>query len=299
MREWLKVLPLGLGVPIVIGAASVSPDDAVSNISKWIARLGFHDLAIWLSARGADHEVIIWTCMAGALYATTIWILVPAYERWRGREARVGKMIALAGGVICGFGALGFVTSYVWMVVKPKAEATASLSGLHADEQLPGAGVMAIVRLYDSPEFRRRYVFEFVDSEGAKISFYLSASSKFTFSVTDVHGESYPLEVGVGRKGIPIDVPVALFFEVGVNKDTAILQISYNNHQIASRTLPFPLVLGKRQWEAGALGAPVLGINQGGIFTLFEVGTWSQTFGRLTIEKLVENAEQRYAIKFE
>src|ERR1700722_12980470 len=63
---------------------------------------------------------------------------------------------------------------------------------------------------------RPRYVFEFVTSDGAKASFYLSASSEFTFSVTDIRNEPYPLEVKIGNDGIPIDQFVALFCEVGV-----------------------------------------------------------------------------------
>jgi len=40
MRNLLKALPLGLGVPLLIAAASVSPDDAVSNIAKWLRAIG-------------------------------------------------------------------------------------------------------------------------------------------------------------------------------------------------------------------------------------------------------------------
>ena len=40
MRDWIKALPLGLGLPIMIGAASVKPEDAVSNVAAWLHLLG-------------------------------------------------------------------------------------------------------------------------------------------------------------------------------------------------------------------------------------------------------------------
>ena len=49
MRDFIKVLPLGLLLPLVIGAASVKPDDAISNISDWAHRFGFEGAAKWLA----------------------------------------------------------------------------------------------------------------------------------------------------------------------------------------------------------------------------------------------------------
>ena len=159
-------------------------------------------------------------------------------------------------------------------------------------EELPGFGSYAVIRLYDSPEFRRRYVFDFVSSDGAKVALYLSASSRFTFSVTDVRGESYPLEVKVGADGIPIDDFVILFCEVGLTENSTRLRILVNEKEVARRDLNFPLSLGKMDWKPGSLGAPTIGQNQGGIFLLVEFGIWQKTFSRETIRKLTENVRQ-------
>ena len=35
MRGWIKALPLGLILPVMLWAASVKPEDAASNISAW------------------------------------------------------------------------------------------------------------------------------------------------------------------------------------------------------------------------------------------------------------------------
>ena len=48
MREWVKALPLTVGLPVVIGAASVKPEDAASNIAAWIEFAGFHNCRIGL-----------------------------------------------------------------------------------------------------------------------------------------------------------------------------------------------------------------------------------------------------------
>src|ERR1019366_7251474 len=124
---------------------------------------------------------------------------------------------------------------------------------------VPGFTSYAVIRLYDTPESRRRYVYEFVSSDGAKVAFYLSASSIFTFSATDVSGEHYPLEVKLGGDGIPIDKFVALFCEIGIAKNSTSIRILVNEREIAHRDLSFALKLGKMDWKPGALGAPVIG----------------------------------------
>ena len=71
------------------------------------------------------------------------------------------------------------------------------------------------------------------------MAFYLSASSEFTFSVTDVYGEAYPLEVNVGKQGIPIDRFVVLTVGAVINKSSSELKVLVNVTEIAQRRLPF------------------------------------------------------------
>jgi len=163
------------------------------------------------------------------------------------------------------------------------------------NQKLPGFTSYAVIRLYDSPEFRRRYVYEFVASEGAKVSFYLSASSIFTFAATDLRGESYPLEVKVGGGGIPIDQFVVLFCEVGVTENSTVMRVLVNEKEVARRDLNFPLNLGKMDWKPGALGAPMIGTNQGGVFLLSEMGIYGTTMTSAEVHGLVENATNFYS----
>ena len=73
MRDWLKALPLGLGLPIVIGAASVKPEDAASNIAAWLHWMGVEHVPSWLSSPGIDNRIIEGALGIGAIYAFLIW----------------------------------------------------------------------------------------------------------------------------------------------------------------------------------------------------------------------------------
>lgn len=165
---------------------------------------------------------------------------------------------------------------------------------LAKEQKLPGFTSYAVIRLYDTPEFRRRYVFEFVSSDGAKVSFYLSASSIFTFSATDLRGEAYPLEVKLGDGGIPIDQFVVLFCEIGIAKNSTTMRVLVNEKEVARRDLAFPLILGKMDWKPGTLGAPATGTNQGGVFLLSEIGIYPRTMTSEEVHGLVENAASSY-----
>jgi hypothetical protein len=166
------------------------------------------------------------------------------------------------------------------------------------NQKLPGFGSYSVIRLYDSPEARRRFVFEFVSDGEAKVAFYLSASSVFTFAVTDIRGEIYPLEIKVGNGGIPIDQFVALFCEIGIDRDATIIRVLINEREIARRELAFPLNLGKMDWKPGSLGVPVTGVNQGGIFLLSEIGISRTTMTPKEIQALVENVRGFYGQPF-
>ena len=81
MREFVKVLPLGLLLPLVIGAASVKPDDAISNISYWAHRFGFEGAARWLANPAADNRVIAGSLGVAAIYAFMVWTVPAIRER--------------------------------------------------------------------------------------------------------------------------------------------------------------------------------------------------------------------------
>jgi hypothetical protein len=75
--NFLKALPLGLGLPIVLFVASVGPEDAASNISKWVRAIGIHDPPAWLITKSADRDAIIIAIIIAIMYAGAVWVLVP------------------------------------------------------------------------------------------------------------------------------------------------------------------------------------------------------------------------------
>lgn len=81
-REFVKAAPLGLALPVTIGAASVGPDDAISNLGKWIQWLGITDLPPWLRQVGADRTIVAWALGLSVCYALLMWG-APLYRRLR------------------------------------------------------------------------------------------------------------------------------------------------------------------------------------------------------------------------
>ena len=47
MRNLIKALPVAVVLPLALFLASVGPNDAAANISKWMSFLGVHDLSAW------------------------------------------------------------------------------------------------------------------------------------------------------------------------------------------------------------------------------------------------------------
>ena len=83
--ELLKVLPLGLILPVVLTASAVGPDDVASNISKWAAKIGIQNLPTWVTATAFDRRAQIISTAICALYAFLVWG-VPHLRRKRHDE---------------------------------------------------------------------------------------------------------------------------------------------------------------------------------------------------------------------
>jgi hypothetical protein len=163
------------------------------------------------------------------------------------------------------------------------------------DEKLPGFGSGLMVQTNDNTEVRRKYQFDFRTPEGAKVAFYLSASDRYAFSVMDIHGEPYTLDISLGSNGIPFGKFVYVFCEVGVASSYTYLRALVNGKQVARREYDFPLDLGSRRWIP-TLGADSNGKN-GGSFSLMEMGAFSTTLSDSELMALAKNALQAYGLK--
>jgi hypothetical protein len=75
--QFRKAIPLGVVLTIVIGLASVKPQDAASNISAWLDLAGIHNAPQWIAGLHGDRHVIIMAAVFAAIYAAIFWGLEP------------------------------------------------------------------------------------------------------------------------------------------------------------------------------------------------------------------------------
>jgi hypothetical protein len=138
-------------------------------------------------------------------------------------------------------------------------------------QALPGFTASALIRLYDTPEAKNRYIFDLATSDGAKAAFYLSASEQFTYSITDTNGVSYNLEIPIGNSGIPIDRYIFLYCEAGVSENSTVVRVMIDAKEIRRRVYDFPISLGKKDWTKFTVGAD----NQGQHNSPFKIAMFS------------------------
>jgi hypothetical protein len=87
MRGWIKALPLGLILPVMLWAASVKPEDAASNISAW-AKWG---------------TTILYVSMgAAALYSMAVWVVPAVWTKQGHEQIRVFAIAGLVAALLCG-----------------------------------------------------------------------------------------------------------------------------------------------------------------------------------------------------
>ena len=163
------------------------------------------------------------------------------------------------------------------------------------DEKLPGFASGLMVQTKDITEERKKYQFYFHTAEGSKAEFYLSASNRYAFSVTDTHGSIYTLDIPLGSNGIPFEKFVYMFCEVGTASSYSYLRALVNGIEVARQDLDFPLELGSRKW------IPSLGANSSGqnssAFMLMEAIIYTTTLSDAELVALAKNALQAYGLK--
>jgi hypothetical protein len=143
------------------------------------------------------------------------------------------------------------------------------------DESLPGFGSYAYLRLYDTPDLRRKVIYDFKTPQGGGIKFFLSSSGQFNFTVTDVNKETYSVELPI--TAIPLDRFIFLFCDVGVSENKTNLRVIVDDKQVGFRSLPFRIDLGDvSKIGKGAIGADTNGQNNSP-FSIEEVAVYSQT----------------------
>jgi hypothetical protein len=126
---------------------------------------------------------------------------------------------------------------------------------------LPGFSAFAFVRLYDTPELRRKYIFDFASPDGSKVSFYLASDGFFRFTLMDINKESYALEVPVGNAGVPIDRYIFLLCEIALGPRETILRVLVDGREVRQRAYDLPISIESRKWQQVTFFADIEGKN--------------------------------------
>lgn len=254
--------------------------DDLKNLLLWFAALA---AGIAISAAPLlfpdARRIILWTCFLGGVGVAALLVAIVIFVAIR--DGRTGKgfsrrLFTLM--VATGLGAILFMALFLW----PRDAFSQSM---------PGFSNYSVLRIYDTPEFKRKYLFQFQTSEGSKVAFFISASDNFTFAVTDTHGETYSIEIPIDSGKIPLDRPIILFSEVGLTENSTLLRVVVDGHEVVRRTLPFAIDLGSLKWNAGTLGGVPL--------RLMEVGNYPKALTNDEVSKLSENVRQYYKRPFD
>ena len=162
------------------------------------------------------------------------------------------------------------------------------------DEKLPGFGSGLMVKVTDITEERKKFQYSFRTPEGSKVAFYLSASNRYAFSVTDTHDSVYTLDIPLGSNGIPFEKFAFVFCEVGTASSYSYLRALVNGREVARRDLDFPIELGSRRWIP-TLGSDSNGQN-GGAFMFMEMGVFATTLSNSELVALAQNTLNAYGL---
>ncbi len=155
------------------------------------------------------------------------------------------------------------------------------------DEVLPGLAYATVIKIDDNTSVGRKYDWNRETPEGATVTFYQSPSNDFRFTVTDIHQESYSLDIPIGSDGIELRKWVYLICEVGSGSNHSYLRVLADGKELSRKDLPLPLDLGSRQWGSGSIGG-------GQSFMFTEAVVWATTLSQGQIDALTLNAHQRF-----
>lgn len=158
---------------------------------------------------------------------------------------------------------------------------------------MPGIGLHLIIRIGDLADERRKYVFDFGRKPGPWASLFLSKSDAFIFSVTDINGEPYSLEIPTGWRGFPVAKWSQFSLEAGSDGVTAFLRASLNGRSVAYREIPFAVDFGALTVEAGALGMDRSGKN-GGAFEVSQLVGYARTLDEREMRQLTKHMTENY-----
>ncbi|WP_428534093.1 hypothetical protein [Rhodopila sp.] len=82
MRDFLKALPIGVGLPLMFWTTSVGPEDVHSNVSKWLHWAGAENLPSWIIEKTTDRYTIAISLFLAIIYGLTVWVFIPRVRNY-------------------------------------------------------------------------------------------------------------------------------------------------------------------------------------------------------------------------
>lgn len=158
-------------------------------------------------------------------------------------------------------------------------------------EKLPGLSFHAAIKILDVSAVRRKYFFQCKSPDGTEASFFMSASNRFAFSVTDIRKETYSLDVPIGSEGVPMGRYIYLICEAATSSNSSFMRILVDGKEIQRRDFKFPIDMGSRQWSM-AVGGDSEGKNNAA-FALAEVIILSMSITRKEMKVIYSDLKER------
>lgn len=139
---------------------------------------------------------------------------------------------------------------------------------------------------------RRRYIFQLGQQVRQGAALYLSASERLVFEVRDTSGEAYPIELPLGRRGIPLGEPMYLGAEAGRDGQTTVMRVVVDGHIVAERRLHFVVDFGETELGNFTMGANHGGENHGD-FALNNIAVVRKTLAERDARGMAQYQNQR------
>ena len=158
---------------------------------------------------------------------------------------------------------------------KDKTSIAHPLLNSSSPEPLPGISLHMAIRINNVLGNRKKYLFDFGQITGPRLSVYISPDNIFTCAFLDNKGEPHPIHIPLGgTNGIPMARFFYLACELGIDNNSTLLRVIVDGNVYGSTRLPYRIDISSIDIPNGVMGADLEGKN-GNSFDLQEFAVYS------------------------
>ncbi len=123
-------------------------------------------------------------------------------------------------------------------------------------EPLPGISLHMAIRINNVLGNRKKYLFDFGQKSGTRLSVYISPDNIFTYAFIDNKGELHSIHIPLGgTNGIPITNFFYLACELGIDNNSTLLRVIVNGKVYGSSRIPYRIDISPIDIPNGVMGA--------------------------------------------